>query len=95
MTDWNAALFTKLYSKMALALGVTPDEQSRAELAAIAGDTLPPRYGATASRQDPQFLLAILNPGQYVPADLNPAADDNDRYRGWTAPGGSSTGGPG
>jgi hypothetical protein len=80
VTDWNAALFTKLYSKMALALGVTPDEQGDAELAAELGEPLPPRYSPTAARQDPQFLLAILNPGQYVPADLNPAHDLDDWY---------------
>lgn len=80
MTDFNAALFTKLYSKMALALGVTPDEKADAELAASLGEPLPARHATVTARQDPQFLLAILNPGQYVPADLNPSTDVDDRY---------------
>jgi hypothetical protein len=79
--DWNAQLFTKLYSKLALALGVTPREEDP-ELTKLAGGPLPPRYRAvpTAPGEDPQFLLAILNPGQYIPANLDPATKKEDRY---------------
>jgi hypothetical protein len=79
--DWNAQLFTKLYSKLALALGVTPREEDP-ELRKLVGGPLPPRYRAvpTANSDDPQFLLAILNPGQYIPATLDPANKKEDRY---------------
>lgn len=85
MTDWNAELFTKLYSKMALALGVTPTKDT--ELTELLGGPRPPRYrsvapvpeAAAAANDAPQFLLAILNPGQYIPATLDPNKVD-DRY---------------
>jgi hypothetical protein len=83
MADWNAELFTKLYSKMALALGVTPTKDP--ELDQLLGGPRPPRYRsvapvpAAASKDAPQFLLAILNPGQYIPATLDPNKMD-DRY---------------
>ncbi|HEY1618341.1 MAG TPA: hypothetical protein VGG25_12010 [Streptosporangiaceae bacterium] len=81
MADWNAELFTKLYSKMALALGVTPTADT--ELHSMLGAAPPRRFRAsslTASKDAPQFLLAIFNPGQYIPASMDPVTKPNDRY---------------
>lgn len=79
MTDWNAELFTKLYSKMSLALGVTPNKDT--ELHGMLGQEPPRRYRSVqAGVESPQFLLAILNPGQYIPANMDPDIKPNDRY---------------
>src|SRR5580698_4163657 len=97
MTDWNAELFTKLYSKMSLALGVVPAKDK--ELTAMLRQQPPPRYrsvltgpgataaglgagaaGAAGDKTSPQFLLAIFNPGQYIPAGMDPETKANDRY---------------
>jgi hypothetical protein len=94
MTDWNAELFTKLYSKMSLALGVVPAKDK--ELTAMLRQQPPSRYrsvvtgpaaraaglgaGAAGDKTSPQFLLAIFNPGQYIPAGMDPETKANDRY---------------
>jgi hypothetical protein len=82
MTDWNAELFTKLYSKMSLALGVTPHEGDSELDELLGGQALPPRYRSTrvGAKEAPQFLLAILNPGQYIPPNMDPVTKKNDRY---------------
>jgi len=79
MTDWNAQLFTKLYSKLALSLGVTPKDDT--ELRELLGQTPPPRYPSVVPGNDsPQSLLAIFNPGQYIPANLDPETKAVDRF---------------
>lgn len=84
--DWNAELFVKLYSKMALALGVTESQgvQARAadpELLELFGTAaIPRRPSFTAPPgQDPEYLLAIYNPGQYIPAGMDPSTNLEDR----------------
>lgn len=88
MADWNADLFVKLYSKMSLALGVTPQpENADPEMKALIDGTLP-RFGertftgqpAIAGPRQQDSLLAIYNPGQYLPATLDPEKNLNDRY---------------
>ncbi|HUY46694.1 MAG TPA: hypothetical protein VMV92_13320 [Streptosporangiaceae bacterium] len=88
MADWNAELFVKLYSKMSLALGVTPvPENADPEMKEILEGPVPRPSGimftgpdeATAPRQQ-DSLLAIYNPGQYLPASLDPEKNLNDRY---------------
>ncbi len=72
MSDFNADLFVKLFSKLSLALGVTPEPNK--ELATLLDGDAPRRRGdlqLAAGQDNPQFLLAILNPGQYIPLDLN------------------------
>jgi hypothetical protein len=80
VTDWNAELFTKLYSKMSLALGVTPNQDK--ELRAMLRQDPPHRYRSVqaGAKDSPQFLLAILNPGQYIPTTMDPQTLVNDRY---------------
>lgn len=79
MTDWNAELFARLYSKMSLALGVTPTpDQVGTDLARLMGPVRP--EAQPGARQEQDFLLAIYNPGQYVPATLDPENNVNDRY---------------
>lgn len=81
MPDFNAELFTKLYSKMALALGVTPNADT--ELHEMLGQAPPPRYhtvAGAAAKDSPQFLLAIFNPGQYIPANMDPETKATDRF---------------
>ena len=82
--DFNAKLFLKLYSKIALALGVTPSDSSNmptdSELLEIFGGELPPRVSATFPGQNPEYLLAIYNPGQYIPAGMDPVTSVDDRY---------------
>ena len=82
--DWNADLFVKLYSKMALALGVTPKEKDDQELLELLGGAPPPRpqssFSPVLPGDNPDFLLAIYNPGQYLPANLDPVTNTTDRY---------------
>jgi hypothetical protein len=83
MTDFNAELFTKLYSKLALSLGVTPkdDDKADTELHELLGQPPVPRYKSVAASNDsPQFLLAIFNPGQYIPSNLDPESKAGDRF---------------
>lgn len=78
MTDWNAELFTKLYSKLALSLGVTPNNDT--ELHTMLGGPPPSRYRSVTASDSPQFLLAIFNPGQYIPANMDPETKVGDRF---------------
>ncbi|MBB4065412.1 hypothetical protein [Gellertiella hungarica] len=84
--DFNAKLFIKLYSKIALALGVTSIPSSDVHAVPDTGrgdpsDIRPPlRSSLGYPGQNPEYLLAIYNPGQYVPASLNPDEDVDDRY---------------
>lgn len=83
MADWNAELFVRLYSKMALALGVTPSPEppKDSELIEIFGGVEPPRSRLSITGQkDTQYLLAIYNPGQYIPAQMDPDGKVDDRY---------------
>jgi hypothetical protein len=88
MTDWNAELFVKLYSKMSLALGVTPPpENADPEMKELIQGPLPRPRGLMFAGQDAatgpreqDSLLAIYNPGQYLPASLDPDKDLADRY---------------
>jgi hypothetical protein len=83
MADWNADLFVKLYSKMAVALGVTQTPGATdSELEELLGGPVPPRAGPlpAAPGDDSQFLLAIYNPGQYLPVSLDPVGNVDDRY---------------
>lgn len=83
MADFNADLFVKLYSKMALALGVTPDPQKihDKELQELFEAKDPPRPSRlVAGLENPQYLLAIYNPGQYLPSQMNPESNIDDRY---------------
>lgn len=88
MPDWNAELFVSLYSKLSLALGVTPTpENADPEMKKLIDGPLPratglefaaPRTVTSAREQD--SLLAIYNPGQYLPASLDPEKNIMDRY---------------
>lgn len=89
--DFNAELFVKLYSKMALALGVTPTDAPHGErvrnaladpVALEVFDGPVPRPPGVAAGPDasPQYLLAIYNPGQYIPAGMDPVGKVADRY---------------
>lgn len=85
MSDWNAELFVKLYSKMALALGVTPSPtpQTDQEMLEIFEGEIPLRPSrvlASGAKQETQYLLAIYNPGQYIPSQMDPESNVNDRY---------------
>jgi hypothetical protein len=86
MADWNAELFVKLYSKLSLALGVTPaPENADAELKELIPEPIPRRRGLLGTGQAVQSreqdsLLAIYNPGQYVPASIDPEKNLDDRY---------------
>jgi hypothetical protein len=88
MADWNADLFVKLYSKLSLAMGVTPlPENADPEMKALIDGALP-RHGegiftgqpAIAAPRQQDSLLAIYNPGQYLPATLDPERNLDDRY---------------
>jgi hypothetical protein len=87
MADWNAELFVKLYSKLSLALGVTPPpENADPDMKALVQGPLPrprglqlPGQEAIAPREQ-DSLLAVYNPGQYLPATLDPDKNLNDRY---------------
>src|ERR1700722_6320041 len=77
MADFNAELFTKLYSKLALALGVTPHKEDPGQLAGL---ELPGFHAAPSGiERNPQSLIAILNPGQYIPANMDLKRKE-DRY---------------
>ncbi|HYP39648.1 MAG TPA: hypothetical protein VEX13_04740 [Chloroflexia bacterium] len=82
MADWNADLFVKLYSKMALALGVTPSPSPNqdTEMLELFEGQQPPRPRSLGATQDSPFLLAIYNPGQYIPPQMDPATKVVDRY---------------
>lgn len=89
-TDRNADLFVKLYSKMALALGVTPASMKQADLNEVDPELLslfdgkapprPSRILAPGANREAQYLLAIYNPGQYIPAQMDPVSNVDDRY---------------
>jgi hypothetical protein len=87
MNDWNAELFIKLYSKMSLALGVTPvpDDADPAMRELVSGP-LPARNGVMFAGQDAatatgkqESLICIANPGAYLPATLDPENKVEDR----------------
>ncbi len=82
MPDYNAQLYVKMYSKLALALGVTPREEDPQIVEMIGGPL--PRGGtglpAIAGGDDPQSLLAVFNPGQYIPPNMDPVTKKDDRY---------------
>lgn len=83
--DYNSLLFEKLYSKIALALGVTPtpDLKKDSELMEIFVNQNPPRPSrvlAPGLQQQTEPLLAIYNPGQYLPAQMDPVKNIDDRY---------------
>ena len=79
--DYNAELFIKLYSKMALALGVTPSpapvssDPDMVEVIELGG----PVRRSSVPNQETKYLLGIYNPGQFIPADMNPL-DKDDLY---------------
>jgi hypothetical protein len=72
MADWNADLFVKLYSKMSLALGVTPQPENAApEMKALhrhgpAARSQPGRDAALAGDQGAAFPWAP-GPGSRAP----------------------------
>lgn len=78
MADWNAELFKKLYSKMALALGVTPT----GNLQRLSAGEMLGRQGlcALGNVRETPHLLAMYNPGQYIPAQMDPEKNPADRY---------------
>lgn len=79
--DFNAVLFEKLYSKLSLALGVTYDKQFEDLYASELGRPPTPRSATlSATDENAQVLLAIYNPGQYLPANLDPETKAMDRY---------------
>lgn len=84
--DFNAKLFTKLYSKIALALGVTSQNgapnagEIDKELVEIFEGRTPRRVALTYPGQNPEYLLAIYNPGQYIPSTMDPEKSVDDRY---------------
>jgi hypothetical protein len=86
MADWNAELFVKLYSKLSLALGVTPTpENADAEMKELISGSIPRRRrllsaGQALQAREQDSLLAIYNPGQYVPATIDPEKNLADRY---------------
>src|SRR3981081_2926630 len=67
--DRNAQLFVSLYSKMALALGVTPTPM-RAEVGPAG------RMGGFRPEERPQSLMTILNPGKYIPPNMDSTSPD-------------------
>lgn len=81
-TDFNALLFEKLFSKLTVALGVADvdmppiNEQS--------GESLPNLRSIISinknKEEKSEFLLAIYNPGQYIPPDLDPEKNNDDLY---------------
>ena len=83
--DKNAELFIQLYSKLSMALGVMPSKESTLRHV----PEKPSRFlfrqpGFTrrfaAAEERPQSLLAILNPGKFIPGTLKPDTDMRDLY---------------